>query len=241
MLVLGSSGCATKKYVRNQVAPVSAQLHQFEKKTNDQIAFLNSKQQSDVSQLNERISTTDQKVAEVGQAAQQAQGSAARAMTEAEANSGKISSLRSDVANSMNYQITEKGDVTFGFNKSTLTPDAKVVLDAIAAKVAANPRSQVNLFGFTDPVGGKEFNLALSRRRAWAVQNYLIKQKVPAQSIHIAGLGREATPADLALIEETINPNATRAERHRLARRVLIRVYTAPDMSEGSAGRSSEP
>jgi outer membrane protein OmpA-like peptidoglycan-associated protein len=141
----------------------------------------------------------------------------------------------------MNFQIAEKGDVTFGFDKSALTPNAKVVLDAIAAKVAANPRSQVTLFGFTDPVGGKEYNLALSRRRAWAVQNYLIKQKVPAQSIHIVGMGREATPADLALLEEIVNPHATRAEMHRLARRVVIRVYTAPEMSEGAAARSSEP
>ena len=72
-LVLLTSGCATKNYVRSQVNPVNQKLGQFEKKTNDQISYINTKQQRDMSAVNERFDTTDQKLAEVASTVQQAQ------------------------------------------------------------------------------------------------------------------------------------------------------------------------
>src|SRR5437764_2118595 len=81
-LVLVTSGCATKKYVSQQINPVNQKVSQLEKHTNDRIAWVTNKEQADVSQLNERISTTDQRVSQVAEAAQQAQGTASRAMDE---------------------------------------------------------------------------------------------------------------------------------------------------------------
>src|SRR6478609_3856839 len=89
-VVLLTSGCATKNYVRSQVNPVNQNLGQFEKKTNDQISYINAKQQRDMSAVNERFDTTDQKLAEVANTAQQAQGTASRAMEETESNSSRI-------------------------------------------------------------------------------------------------------------------------------------------------------
>ena len=128
VLVMATSGCATKKFVRQQVNPVNTRVSQLEKSTNDKIAYLDKKEQRDISQVNERIASTDEKVAQVATIAQQAQGTAARAMESADANSAKISenatatsTLASGVANALNYQLVEKGDVTFAFNKTTLT------------------------------------------------------------------------------------------------------------------------
>jgi OmpA-OmpF porin, OOP family len=247
ILVLATSGCATKKYVRNQVSPVSHQVATLETKTNANFASVKAKHNSDISQVNERISTTDQRVAQVANETRQAQGTADRAMEETTANAGKISSnsaaidtLATGVAKSINFQLVEKADVNFKFNQATLTPEAQSELNEIAAKVQALPRSVVELAGFTDPRGSKNYNLALSRRRAEAVQRYLVMQKVPLRSIHIVGLGEEAPPENLEATVTPLNPNPSKAESDRLARRVHINVFGADNITEGSASRERQ-
>jgi outer membrane protein OmpA-like peptidoglycan-associated protein len=244
LIMLATSGCASKKYVRSQVNGVNARINQVDKTTNDKISYLNNKQQTDISQVNERISTTDQKVSEVAETAQQAQGSASRAMEVGEANGSKIAAnsaaidnLGAGVAYALNYQQVEKADVTFAYNRATLTPDARAVLDMIAAKVQSLPRAVVEVAGFTDKSGSPAYNLALSRRRAEAVERYLVLQKVPLRSIHIVGLGEEAPPEGLTADEMALNPNAGKAQLSRLARRVHIRVFGAGDITQGSASR----
>jgi len=244
LIMLATSGCATKKYVSRQVQPVNTRVSQLEKSTNDKISYLNTKQESDISQVNERISTTDQRVSQVAEAAQQAQGTASRAMEEVQsegskiaANSSSIETLGSGVANALNYQQVEKGDVTFAVNRTTLTPAAKAVLDMIAMKVQSLPRAVVEVVGFADRSGSSNYNLALSRQRAEAVERYLVMQKVPLRSIHIVGLGGEAPPAGLVADEMAVDPNAGTPQFQRLARRVHIRVFGAGDITQGSASR----
>jgi outer membrane protein OmpA-like peptidoglycan-associated protein len=244
ILALATTGCATKSYVRSQVAPVNKSVATLKTDTNQKIAYINNKESSDISAVNERIDTTDQKVAQVASAAQEAQGTASRAMQETEGNSGKIAAnseaittLGAGVANALNYQLVEKADITFGFNKATLTPEAKAALNQVAAKMQSLPRSVVELAGFTDRVGSQNYNLALSRRRAEAVQRYLVQQKVPLMAIHIVGLGKEAPPEQLEAEVTAVDPNATKAQLERLARRVHVRVFGAGDIS---ASRSEQ-
>jgi len=244
LIMLATSGCATRSYVSRQVKPVNTRVSQLEKSTNDKIAYINNKHESDISQVNERITTTDQKVSQVADAAQQAQGTASRAMEEVQsegskiaANSSSIETLGSGVANALNYQQVEKADVTFATNRTTLTPEAKVALDMIAAKVQSLPRAVVEVVGFADRSGSSNYNLALSRQRAEAVERYLVMQKVPLRSIHIVGLGGEAPPAGLVADEMVVDPGAGPAQFQRLARRVHIRVFGAGDITQGSASR----
>src|SRR3974390_658569 len=159
-LALVTAGCATKSYVRNQVAPVNQKLAKVQKETNDKIAATWSKLGTEISEVNERISSTDQKVSQVAEATQQAQGTASRAMeasdtnsTAISANSTAINTLASGVANAMNFKLVESADVTFGFDKYSLTPEARAALDQVASKVQSLPRAVVELAGFTDPIG----------------------------------------------------------------------------------------
>jgi OmpA-OmpF porin, OOP family len=250
-LVLATTGCASKKYVRNQVAPVDARVNQLQAQTKEQISYLNNKEQTDMaqlnSQMNERIATTDQKISEVSAATEAAQGSASRAMEESTANTAKIdetnasvNALGAGVANALNYQEVEKADVTFATNKTTLTPEAEMALDQIAAKVQSLPRAEIELVGFTDKSGSKERNLVLSRRRAEAVQRYLVMKNVPLRSIKIIGLGEEAPPPGLQADLKMVVANPTPAENARLARRVHIRVFGAGDITSGTASRTPQ-
>jgi outer membrane protein OmpA-like peptidoglycan-associated protein len=248
ILAIGLPGCATRRYVRNHIAPVDQRVTELDQKTSEQIQALNTKHDGDVSRLDERISTTDNRVAEVASVAQQASLTANQANQIGQANRAEIQAqnqamslyaqkLSTYAQNAWEFQMIEKGDVTFAFNSSKLDSGAKAALDVIAAKAKSMPRTDVNLAGFTDKVGSPEYNLALSRRRAEAVQRYLVLRGVPLQNIHIIGLGEENPPSTLAADFEIFKPNATPQELRRLARRVYIRIY-APATSIGAAARA---
>ena len=238
---LATSGCATKKYVRTQVDVVNQRVSHVETKTNGQMASLANKHDADISQVRERIMTTDNKVAENAAAIRQTDATAAQVLQTAQTNESKISANATGISNlaaAMNYTLIEKGDVTFGFNKSALDNDAKVALDLIIQKAQTAPRAVVELVGFTDPIGSTQYNLALSRRRAEAVQRYLVKNNVPLRGIHIVGMGEEQPPASLTADVQAVDPNASPQDIRRLARRVYIRVYST-GLAQGEAARSA--
>ena len=204
-VVLATSGCATKKYVRQQVDPV------------------------------------DQRVASNTALAQQANATASKAVQMAQANQSAISANLSEiekVSNAMNYALIEKTDVMFGFNKSDLDDNAIMVLNLIIQKAQAAPQVVVELTGFTDTIGPKQYNLMLSRRRAEAVQRYLVRSNIPSRCIHIVGLGKERVPAALAVSLRAADANASLRDIQRLARRVHILVYSA-DWPQNEAARAT--
>ena len=67
--------------------------------------------------------------------------------------------------------------VYFPFDEDEVGPDYMVFLDRFAHVVAEYyPTSTVTVEGFTDPVGSPEYNMALGKRRAQAVKDYLVIQ-----------------------------------------------------------------
>jgi outer membrane protein OmpA-like peptidoglycan-associated protein len=233
IVALAAPGCATKKYVSQQINPVNHKVDQVAKDTNGKIAWLTNKESNDISQVNERIATTDQRVAEVSDAVQAAQGTASRAMEAADANKTQIaenSAAITNVSNSLNYQLMGTSEVLFAFNKATLTPQAKTELDAIAAKVQGMPRAVIELAGFTDPTGTDRYNLELSRRRAWTVQRYLVEHNVPARSIHVVGFGKEPPPEGMGIVTQVSNTR-NKTKTYHLERRVCIRVFGAGELT----------
>jgi peptidoglycan-associated lipoprotein len=67
--------------------------------------------------------------------------------------------------------------VYFGFDDDEVTPEYMAFLDRFAEVVSEYyPGSIVTAEGFTDAVGSQEYNLALGKRRAQAVADYLVQQ-----------------------------------------------------------------
>ena len=239
-LVLAASGCATKKYVGKQINVVDQRLSQVQTQTNQKL----EKQQGEISYLNERVTTTDNKLTAVAGTAQQANETAGEALQQAQTNTtamqagGAVLAAHSTelvkLANDFNYTMVESGNVTFRFNKWELTDEAKAALDLMIQKASATPRSLVEVLGYTDDIGPASYNLTLSRRRAEAVARYLVQNNVPLKSISLIGLGKEQTPDLLAAEVEAFNPNASKQELRGLARRVRIRLY-APGGNSTSA------
>jgi len=85
----------------------------------------------------------------------------------------------------------------------------------------------VAIEGFTDKTGTPEYNLELSRRRAEAVQTYLVSQhNVPVYRIQIVGLGKD----------KPVNDEKTRDDRQK-NRRVQVTIFSA----DGGPGTAQNP
>ena len=85
--------------------------------------------------------------------------------------------------------------VNFDFDKATIRPDAKVILDEAAEILKRNPDVKVNVDGYTDSIGTKEYNQKLSERRAASVADYLGAQGVDRSRLTPRGFG-ESNPVD---------------------------------------------
>jgi outer membrane protein OmpA-like peptidoglycan-associated protein len=66
--------------------------------------------------------------------------------------------------------------IYFDFNEATIRPESEPVLREIADALRRNPRWSIRIEGHTDSIGGAAANLALSKRRAAAVKDALVKQ-----------------------------------------------------------------
>jgi peptidoglycan-associated lipoprotein len=82
-------------------------------------------------------------------------------------------------------------DVHFDFDRSTLRPDAIMILDRAVMTLQANPMLNVTIEGHTDSVGTVEYNLSLGERRANAVRDYLLNRGIAAGRMRTVSYGEE--------------------------------------------------
>ena len=75
-----------------------------------------------------------------------------------------------------NYQVIWEGVVNFDFDSHELTQTARDYLEELGQKMIDNPRSLLELTGYTDKTGSANYNLVLGQARADAVQRYLVDQ-----------------------------------------------------------------
>ncbi len=80
-------------------------------------------------------------------------------------------------------------DVTFGFGKATLKPQAETALNDIYAQIAGVNAQQVTINGYTDRIGSAKGNLRLSKERAESVAKYLESKGLPANIVAVNGYG----------------------------------------------------
>ncbi|MEI6208744.1 MAG: OmpA family protein [Desulfuromonadales bacterium] len=81
-------------------------------------------------------------------------------------------------AKKANVVVLAFEDVHFDFDKSTLKPEAKVILKRDIQILKDNPHAKVRVAGYTSASGTEEYNQKLSERRASAVKEYLVNEGV---------------------------------------------------------------
>jgi OOP family OmpA-OmpF porin len=99
--------------------------------------------------------------------------------------------------------LIELGDMHFGFDQSSLTPQGKEILAENVRILKANPDLNILVAGYASASGTEEYNQALSERRATAVRDALIAGGIAPERLTKIGYGQtrpatfEPYPADL--------------------------------------------
>ena len=88
------------------------------------------------------------------------------------------------------------GSVSFATASSTIESRLYPTLDKIAGTLNEYPASTITIVGHTDSVGGGDYNLDLSRRRAAAVADYLAQRNVQRNRMIVEGRGENEPIAD---------------------------------------------
>ena len=110
--------------------------------------------------------------------------------------------------------VIELEGVYFDFDKATIKPEGKVVLNEAAALLKTHDRVVVEVAGHTDSVGTDAYNQGLSERRANAVKDYLTAQGIKASRLTARGYGESRPVA-------SNDTDAGRAENRRVELIVL--------------------
>lgn len=100
-------------------------------------------------------------------------------------------------------------NIQYDFNSAVIKAESYPQLDAIVAIMKAKPEYNVFLKSYTDSRGSDAYNLALSKRRATSVKNYLIQHGIAAGRITSNGYGE----TNLIVLK------AETEEQHQLNRR----------------------
>ena len=81
--------------------------------------------------------------------------------------------------------------VLFAVDQSTLSIEAKSILDAQAAWLGQNGDYNVVIEGHADEQGTTDYNLALGARRANAAREYLVSRGVASDRVKVVSYGKE--------------------------------------------------
>ena len=181
-------------------------------------------------QIDDRFARTETTVRDVGDAARVAQSRAEAAHERAETAFGRAEAAhgraeaaygRADEVNSRlsrlwtgrnKRNVVETLHVQFGFDRADLSDGAQTALLGIIKELKSNGDLTVDLEGYTDPTGPRDYNVGLSQRRVESVRRYLIENGADLARIYSVGMGPlTATPSE-----------------HAKLRRVTVRLMINP-------------
>jgi outer membrane protein OmpA-like peptidoglycan-associated protein len=221
LAVAGTTGCATKGYVRNQVGQVSSKV--------DTLSTSLEETQERTRKNEAKITEVDQKVGAAQTTANTAQQAATAAdtkavtATESAKMAGDTAKMAGEKADALDksskrivYEVVLSEDSgNFKFNATSLPDEAKAKIDELVTRLKADPKgAYFEIEGHTDNVGDKLVNEKIGMERAEAVKRYLYEQhQIPLHRMNVISWG-EAKP---------VTENKTRADRAQ-NRRVVIRI-----------------
>ena len=212
----GTTACATKGFVKSEVAQVSSKVDTLSQS---------------LEETQERTKKNEAKIAEVDTKAGVAQGAADHAQMSAnEADShasaaGDAAKAAGDKADAVDKNskrllytvILSEDEGGFKFNKTELPDEAKAKIDELVSQIKADPKgAYFEIEGHTDNVGGKDVNDRVGLERAQAVARYLYEQhQIPLHRINVISYGED----------KPVAPNTTkegRAQNRRIVIKVLV-------------------
>ena len=115
--------------------------------------------------------------------------------------------------------ISFDSGILFGYDSSTLQPEAKANISKLADILKKYPDSNILVTGHTDSDGSENYNQTLSEKRAQSVSDYTMYKGIISSRLSTVGLGET----------EPVASNDT-ADGKQLNRRVEIAIYASEEM-----------
>lgn len=192
-----ASGCATKGWVRETLdrkeavigQRVDQQLDQRDAKITERIGGVEGRVTGEaqrVDGMGQRLGTVEGSLGEVSATAAAGRDAGTSALAKADGVDRRLSRLWS---NRYSPKVVDTVDVFFGFDRWDLDDGAQTALLALIRELQANPSLTVELMGYTDSKGARDYNYQLSQRRVDAVRRFLVDKGVGLSRIQAVGLG----------------------------------------------------
>lgn len=176
-VLMSASGCvATRDWVRETVGRRTNEIDQ-------RVTAVDEQRKQDAVQHRQYVEGVESRLnTKVDGVEQLAKGAGARA-DEVDARLTRLWQKRNvrDLADSVTVQ--------FAFNRWDLDDKAQTTLVTLVKELQQNPKLVVDLEGYADPQGPREYNVQLSQRRVEAVRRYLVQQGIELPRIQSIGLG----------------------------------------------------
>jgi outer membrane protein OmpA-like peptidoglycan-associated protein len=207
LLAAGSTGCATKKFVRGEVGQVNQKV--------DGISTQLEETQERTRKNEQRIGEVDQKADQAGKSAEEARTAANAAGDKASAAGAKAEAVEAATKRLVYEVVLSEDQGNFKFGKHDLPDEAKARLDEMMNQLKADPKNvYIEIEGHTDNVGGPRYNEELGMERAESVKRYLYEaHQIPLHKMNAISYGEE----------KPVAPNKNKKGRAQ-NRRVVIKV-----------------
>jgi len=207
LLAAGTTGCATKKFVRGEVGQVNGKVEGLSTQVEET--------QERTRKNEARIGEVDTKADAAGKSAQDARQAATTADEHAAAAASKAEALETASKRLVFEVVLSEDQGNFKFGKADLPDEAKARIDEMVNQLKTDPKGiYIEIEGHTDAVGRERMNEQLGLARAEAVKRYLYEaHQVPLHKINAISFGEE----------KPVAPNNTKQGRAQ-NRRVVIKV-----------------
>jgi outer membrane protein OmpA-like peptidoglycan-associated protein len=161
--------------------------------------------QANTDAANSRADAAQANASDQAQQADAARLAAADAARQADELQRQIDGLQARVTD--RGLVLTLGDVLFASGAASLNPNGDQHLAKLAAFLSKYMDRTALIVGYTDSVGGQDYNLGLSQRRADSVKFYLVQQGIDSSRLSASGQGMSSPVAD--------NSSATGRQQNR--------------------------
>ena len=185
-MALVLTGCATKDWVKDLVGKREAEIDQRVGARVGSVETRLGEESQRVTRVEGQVGETTQRLNGVETQVGQASETAKAARVRADEVDGRLTRLWT---NRNKRSLVETVHVQFAFDKADLSDAAQTALATIVKELKENPNLTVDLEGFTDSTGARDYNVTLSQRRVESVRRYLIEQGAELPRINSVGLG----------------------------------------------------
>ena len=205
-VLLLATGCvATRTWVEETVGKRTTAVDQRATEIDQRVTAVDKDRRQDAGRIDQRIDQQTQRVEQQGQRldglgrqVQGLEGSLGEATETAKGARTRVDDVDARLSrlwdNRNVRKLADSMTVKFSFNSAELNDAAQTSLSAVVRELQQNSKLMIELEGYADPKGDRDYNVVLSQRRVEAVRRHLVRNGIELARIDAIGLGSVPEP-----------------------------------------------